>query len=110
MKSSSWTNWRDPIQFAPRYQALDSLELRQQLGQISKSELAEVQGLNGMTRFSLNREPAGITSYQMLPLATAAAVGFGTGGYMKLVRGQNILWLGAAFLPLVVTSTVMNNR
>jgi len=42
LKSSRWTNWRDPIQWASRYQAVDSLELRQQLGSISKSELSEV--------------------------------------------------------------------
>jgi hypothetical protein len=43
-------------------------------------------------------------------MAAAAAVGFGTGGYMKFVKGQNILWFGAAFLPLAITGTVMYNR
>lgn len=88
-----------------RYTAIDSIELRRQLGEISSVELAEVSrvfGGNPVTGYmftSSMKEPALLIGWQKFEAMAFLGAGVGMGAYARFVRGNNNLWLIAAGMP-----------
>lgn len=101
VKNSQFTKWRDAIQFRGRYEHLDSIELRQQLGEISRAEVAECQSVMGSSYqlFRANNEPAKIVAVKTIPALFYVGTGLGLGAYGKFAKGYSFLWLIAGVLP-----------
>lgn len=104
LKSNFFTSFRTPIQLRDRYSAADAIALRQQLGEISKAEVREVNKVQGgATRFTLARsEPALLHGWNSFQAAVFLGVGTAFGVYGKFARGYNILWLPASIVPVSV--------
>jgi hypothetical protein len=46
------------------------------------------------------KDPASIVAWRVAPLAAFWVLGAGIAGYAKFVKGYNILWFVAPFLPM----------
>lgn len=112
LNSSPLTNWKDVTTRQGRYQLVDSLELRQQLGEITPAEVSEVNrvfGGNPITGYMLMRsssEPALLSACHKLEALAFLGAGGALGVYGRFVRGYNNLWLLAAVLPFCTFSMV----
>jgi hypothetical protein len=99
-----FTRFRDPIQYRHRFQDIDVITYKQLLGDISKDEVAELNTVFGKRnyRFYLKsrKEPASITAWNILPLGALWGIGAGVAVYAKFVKGYNILWFAAPFIPV----------
>ena len=88
-----------------RFTDIDLLVYRQLLGDISKQEIKEVNrvfgGMSGLHFTKGIAEPASILAYRWIPEYALAAGGVSLAAYARFVKGYNILWFGAAFLPLL---------
>lgn len=77
---------------------------RQLLGDISRDEVAEINDLMGGKQglFFLKgiKEPASLIAFKWLPLSIYWGLGAGIAVYAKFIRGYNMLWLFAPFVPL----------
>ena len=94
---------QSPVNVRSRYQELDQLALRQQLGSISNAEVAEVNRVcSGTFQYicHANNEPAKLVTYDLRTLAFFIGGGGAFGFYGKFVCGFNWLWLGAAVIPM----------
>jgi len=103
--SQNWlTRHRDPIQYYHRYQDADIITYRQLLGDISKEEISELNSAfgtpNGLYFTKGYKEPASILGWKTLPLMAYWGIGAGFAGYAKFIKGYNILWFVAPFVPL----------
>ena len=84
---------------------LDSLKLRQQLGEITSEEVSEVNrvlGGNAITGYYLTRskkEPGLLKAWSRLEFLFYLGAGSGF-GFAGLKKGYNNLWLLAAFAPV----------
>ena len=98
------TRNRDPIQYEHRFKQIDSLALRQLLGDISHQEVRELNKVigsqNGSIYFKSVKEPAGIIQWSIYPLALLWAVSVGVAFYGRFIRGYNNLWLVGPFAPV----------
>lgn len=113
LRSSTLTNWRSPIQLRSRYQALDSLSLRQQLGDISQAEVSELNRVMGVKNNYFtkgNDEPAKLVSYNTVPLFALLGVGGAFGLWGKFAMRYNWLWLLAAPIPFLAGLAVNRAR
>ena len=116
LKNSPFTNWRDVTQTQDRYWKLNSLRLRQQLGEITPEEVSEVNrvlGGNPITGYFLTlnkKEPSLLKAWNLGEFLLFAGVGGAFGGYGRFVRGYNNLWLLAAGLPVLIWSVFQNAR
>ena len=116
LAASPFTNWKDLVQKEDRYGKLDSLALRQQLGEVSDQEVSELNrvfGGNPLTGTILTRalsEPALIVGYNMLELLVIGGASLGLGAYGRFVKGYNNLWLVAPLLPLALWSASTKSR
>ena len=101
-----FTMWRDPLHFEWRFRYIDILHHKQQLGDISSAEVAElnsVQGLQNGYYFTKGRkEPAHIFAWRWFPMLALWGFGGGLAVYAKFVKKYNILWFVAPFVPLWV--------
>ena len=91
----------DPIKRRERMTAVDTICMRQQLGEISQYEVAELNRLSkdGVT-FSLGRkEPALLLGWNMTPFYLLTVIGLSLGFYGRFGKGYNNLWLIGGFLP-----------
>lgn len=85
---------------------LDSLKLRQQLGEITSEEVSEVNrvlGGNAITGYYLTRskkEPGLLKAWSRHEFTFYAGVGNGLGLAGWHIKGYNNLWLLAAFAPV----------
>ena len=88
------------------------MTLRQQLGDISKDEVAELNRvLGGSNCFTKGwNEPAKIIAWDAPALAFLGAVGGAFGVYGKFVKRGNWLWLGAAVIPLCIGIAINKSR
>jgi hypothetical protein len=105
LRSNPLTNWKNTVQMRTRVQAQDELIIRQQLGDISKSEVKELNRVFGNRHYLFTKTrgtPAHITAYNTLPLLTLLGAGSAFGLYGKFVKGFNVLWLPAIVGPLVL--------
>ena len=97
------TRGRDPMQYEHRFREIDAAALRQLLGDISHAEVKELNSVIGCNTwryyFKSWKEPAAITSFNILPLASLYAAALGIVGYTKIIKGYNNLWLVAGFIP-----------
>jgi hypothetical protein len=102
LKNSLWTSWRDTMHFRHRYQKVDSLELRQMLGEVSSAEVNDcAQNVSGAS-YQLSRannEPAKITAISTVPLFGYLGLGAVMGTYGFAVKGYSFLWLAASIIP-----------
>ena len=113
LRSSIFTSWRNPIQLRDRYSAVDTITLRQLLGDVSHEEISEVNRVLGgaQHRFSKGwREPAQINVWDTTSLFVLLAGGFAFGGYGVVVRKHNLLWLLASPLPAALGLLVNYSR
>ena len=110
LSRSPLTNWKDVTNRRDRYTAIDSIELRRQLGEITAAECSEVNrvlGGNPVTgyQFTLSsKEPALIVAWHKLEGLAFLGAGGAMCGYARFVRGYNNLWLLAAGLPFMTWS------
>ena len=87
------------MQFGHRYYQLEHLKMQQKLGEISGSELAELnQRFSGYSHTLCGKK---IYTYNSALLGLSFAGCGGLAGYAKFVRGQNVLWLVGSFIPFV---------
>ena len=99
-----------------RYTCIDTLELRQQLGEITSAEVSEVNrvfGGNPVTGYlftSSSKEPALLLGWQKFEALAFLGVGGGMAGYGRFVRGYNNLWLAAAILPFCTCMLAQRSR
>lgn len=97
------TRNRDPLQYEHRFREVDSLALRQLLGDISHEEVAELNCVvgypNGSFYFKSMKDPAGLIQWNMYTLGALYGVSVGIALYGRFVRGYNILWLAGGFAP-----------
>ena len=104
MFQNVFTRQKDPIQFRHRLQQVDLLVYRQLLGDISTQEVKEVNSVFGSsTGYLYTKCPvqsAHLMTWSKTPLALLWVFGASTACYTKFVRGYNILWFVAPFLPL----------
>jgi len=116
LSSSPLTNWKDVTTRRDRYTAVDSLELRRQLGEITKAEVSEVNrifGGNPVTGYKLTRsskEPALLVGWHKFEGLAFLGAGSAMAGYGRFVRGYNNLWLLAAGLPFCTWALCMRSR
>jgi hypothetical protein len=112
VKNSQFTKWRDAIQFRGRYEHLDSIELRQQLGEISRDEVKECQKVFGSSQifYRANNEPAKIVALPTISTLFYFGSGLGLGAYGKFVRGYSFLWLIAGVLPAMTHMAVVKRN
>ena len=110
LRANPFTQWRGMIQMKNRFTAIDTLTYRQQLGEISHAEVAEVnQALGGRYSFSRARdEPAKLYAYDSAMLGFYFLAGAAIGGYGFFVKRYNMLWLPAGLAPFTV-SLVLNH-
>ena len=97
------TKNRDPIQFEHRFREVDSIALRQLLGDISHEEVHElnsVLGSRNATHYSKSwKDPAAITAWKFYPFAAVYGISVSIALYGKFIRGYNNLWLVGGFAP-----------
>ena len=116
IKSSPFTSWRDVSQTQDRYWKLDSLNLRQQLGEITSQEVSEVNrvlGGNPITGYFMTlstKEPSLLKAWNLGEGLLWAGVGGAFGAYGRFVRGYNNLWLIAAGLPVLGWTLIQSHR
>lgn len=113
VKNSVLTSWRNPIQMRDRYTAIDTLTMRQQLGEISSTEVAEVNRVLGSatTRFSKDRkQPAKLWAWDNMTAGVLLLGGFGFCAYGLVALKSNLLWIGAAPLPALIYRQVNSSR
>ena len=110
LRANPFTQWRGLIQVKNRYTTIDTLTYRQQLGEISQAEVAEVnQALGGRYSFSRARdEPAKLYAYDSAMLGVYFLAGATIGAYGFFVKRYNMLWIPAGFAPFT-TALVMNH-
>ena len=101
LRSNPFTSWRGLIQQKGRYQELDTLASRQQLGEIASHEVSDLNSsLSGRYTFSLCRdEPAKLFAWDKAMLGFYFAAGQAIGAWGFFVKRYNTLWLAAGFLP-----------
>lgn len=113
---SPLTKWRDVIQRQDRHSAIDSLQLRQQLGEITSEEVSEVNrvfGGNPVTGYQMMRsrkDPALLVAMHKFEFLFFAGAGGALGVYGRVVKGYNNLWLLAPVLPMITFFCVMKAR
>ena len=116
LTTSPLTNWRDVTQRQDRYQKVDSLQLRRQLGEITSEEVSEVNrvlGGNPLTGYQFirgNKEPALLVAVHKLELMLYVGAGGALGAYGRFVKGYNNLWLLAPVLPMMTFYLAMKAR
>lgn len=101
IRQSTFAGWKNPIQIRHRFEKVDELELRQQLGEIQPHEVKELNRvMDKNCYFTRGRsEPALLKQWNTFPILGFLGAGMGFGLVGKFVRGYNILWLGATILP-----------
>ena len=110
------TSFRDPIHFGGRYAEIQTLKLRQQLGDISPSEVQEAnKSLFNGAQFVTSRQDAKGTPAKLYALNVPLMGGaLGLGGafcmYAKFVRGAGVLWLVGSVLPFATMSVYNHAR
>jgi hypothetical protein len=105
VKNSALTSWRNPIQMRDRYTAIDSITMRQQLGEISKDEVAEVNRVLGSPFVSFSkdrRQPAKLWAWDNLTTGALLLSGLGFTTYGLLGLKSNKLWIIAAPIPAFI--------
>lgn len=105
VKNSALTSWRNPIQMRDRYQAIDSITMRQQLGEISKDEVAEVNRVLGNQFISYSRDrkqPAKLWAWDNATTGVLLAGGLCFAAYGLIRLKSNMLWLAAAPIPALI--------
>lgn len=96
--------------------SIDSLELRRQLGEITTSEVSEVNrvlGGNPITGYMLTsstKEPARLLAWNKLEGLIFLGTGGGLAMYGRFARGYNNLWLLAAGLPFCTWALCQRSR
>lgn len=77
---------------------------KQLLGDISQSEVWELTQNLGLKQGSFyyksRKEPATITAWKIIPFGALWTLGAVGAVYAKFIRGYNILWFVAPFVPL----------
>lgn len=97
------TRFRDPVQFGHRYADLESLRLRQQLGQISGTEISELNFVfGGQYGISLKRDGQLFATNKPV-LAGVFASCSALAVYAKFVKGYSIIWLVGSYSPFFAT-------
>ena len=101
------TKFRDPVQFGNRYAELESLKLRQQVGDITKDDVAELnEKFGGAYSISSKGSPKRLYAYHKNTVYAGGIVGtYFTA--MGLMKGYSMLWLVGGFVPLF-TSLIYN--
>ena len=91
----------NPISQRNRASAVDSLYLRQLLGEISHDEVRELnrQATGGISFSRSRKEPALLVAYDMRSFYAYSIAGLAIGLYGRFGKGYNNLWLVAGFLP-----------
>ena len=81
--------------------AVDSISLRQQLGEISHQEVKELNRLSqdGVTFSRSRKEPALLIGWNMRSFYLYTLLGFSVALYGRFAKGYNNLWLIAGVLP-----------
>ena len=109
LSSNFFTSWRDPIQLRHRFTEVDLVHGRQLLGDISKSEVKDLNrtrgGLFNYYTKGFN-EPAKVLCWNPVALLTFLGAGSAVGLYGKFARGHNILWYPASVLPFAFAMLV----
>jgi hypothetical protein len=97
------TRNKDPLQYEHRFREVDSVHLRQLLGDISPEEVHELNQAFGSQNGSFytkgNKEPASVMAWKIYPLGLLYVAAVGIAGYAKIIRGYNNLWIAGAFAP-----------
>lgn len=116
MSMSPLTNWRDVIQRQGRYNDIDSMKLRAQLGEITGEEASEINrvfGGNPLTGYQFVRgkkEPAMLIAIHKLECLLFVGASGALGAYGRFVKGYNNLWLVAPILPIASFYFAMRAR
>ena len=85
-----------------RYTEVDTLVLRQLLGDVSHEDVKELNRVIAGNKHYFTKawnEPAKINVWNTAPLAFLLAGGFAFGTYGVVIRRHNLLWLLAAPIP-----------
>ncbi len=104
-RTNPLTKWRDPIALIQRLKVLDSLRMRQMLGEISKTEANEICTIFSKEgRFCLTRSKS--DSAKIFALRKnwfiVALSSFGILGYTRFLGKQGLVWYPGAFIPLLL--------
>ena len=116
LQSSPFTNWKNVTKREDRYQKIDSLELRRQLGEITDEEVSEVNrvfGGNPVTGYLLTRsrsEPALLQAWHKFEGLAFLSAGAAFGAYGRFVKGFNNLWLLAPVVPFMTWQLTQRSR
>lgn len=98
------TRWRDPIQFEHRFREIDTLTDRQLLGDISETEIDELNSVLGSASGSFYvkgmKEPASIIAWKTYPILAMWGISTAIAGYGRFIKGYNNLWLIGGYVPL----------
>ena len=94
------TSFRDPVQFGHRYAKLETLRLRQQLGEVTSAEVRELnQVFSGS--YSISRGFGGQLNGTNRSFLGATWLGCtGLAAFAKVSKGYNIVWLVGSYVPL----------
>ena len=110
------TSFRDPTHFGHRYRELLILKHRQQLGDISASEVSEASsalfdGTNMVVlKSGAKGEPSHLFSYHLPILGAGLGLGLLMGLYGRFVRGTSAIWLAGGLIPFFLLTTVNKAR
>ena len=112
LKANLFTAFRSPVQLRNRYTEIDSLDLRQKLGDISSTELKEAQRHIGSSSYFFTksrREPCLIYAWSTLPVLSFLGLGSASTLY-GLTRGYNLLWVPLAIVPVSIYALLAYSR
>ena len=116
LQASPLTNWRELTKRHTRYHEVDSLALRQQLGEITPAEVGEVNrvlGGNIITGYAFTRsskEPALLQAWHKAEFLSWLGLSSALAGYGRFVKGYNNLWLLAPVLSMTAGGLVQMSR
>lgn len=109
---SPLTDWRTVSQCRDRYQAIDTITMRQQLGDISHNEIGELNRVLGgsMTHFTKGSQPAQVNAWDKPSNIMMLVGGFAFAVYGLAMLRSNYLWIGAAPLPFLINMQINKSR
>ena len=115
LRKNPFTMWRDPAQYGARYQELQTLRLRQQLGNITSAEAAEVSSALGGPFYQVGvasdgQLPSKLFATHLPSIAVFGGLGLAFGAFAVIGKGHNLTWFLGGLIPGVLAMQYNNAR
>ena len=106
LRQNSFTAWKGQHHLRHWYDETETLNLRQQLGEISSAECSELNRVFSGTSFAVySNEPANLQCVNLVSACAVSVMGIAVGGYGKFVMKYGNTWLLSALIPGAIYCT-----